>query len=150
MKDKREPILVKLDSLIDGQARIPTRAHDDDAGYDIYVSKTTMIPAHAFHDVPSGIRAEMPKGYWGLLTGRSSTIRNRGLLVIQGVIDPGYRGELFSAVWNLTDHDVILEEGDRIAQLIVMPNATEQTRMVRVDALSDSARGTGGFGSSGR
>lgn len=148
--DNRKMLKVKLDTgLIHGQARMPTRAHDGDAGYDLYVSETTHVPPHSFRDVPSGVYVELPSDCWGLLTGRSSTIRNRGLLVIQGVIDPGYRGEMFSAVWNLTDDFVTLDEGDRIAQLIVIPNETARTRLCQVDVLSDTPRGTSGFGSSG-
>lgn len=148
--DKRTPVLVKLETgLLMGEPRMPTRAHDDDAGYDLYVAERTIVSAHTFADVPSGVSIELPDGHWGLLTGRSSTLRNRGLLVVQGVIDQGYRGELFSAVWNLTDHDVVLEEGERVAQLIFVPNATEQTRLVQADVLSPSPRGTNGFGSSG-
>lgn len=149
-KDTRTPVLVKLETgLLFGEPRMPTRAHEDDAGYDIYVAEKTVVSAHSFADVPSGVCVELPEGHWGLLTGRSSTLRNRGLLVVQGVIDQGYRGELFSSVWNLTDHDVVLEEGDRAAQLIFVPNATAQTRLVQADVLSPSPRGTNGFGSSG-
>ena len=131
---------------------LPYRAHPNDAGFDIYVSERVVVPAGGFADVPSGIHVALPEGTWGLLTGRSSTIRNRGLLVVQGIIDEGYRGELFSAVWNLTTEDVEINVADRIAQLIIMPNATEQCELVQVDYLDDlgtTARGSNGFGSSG-
>lgn len=131
------------------EARMPIRAHHDDAGWDLFVSKDVEVPPHGFMDVPSGVSMELPNGYWGLLTGRSSTIRKRGLLVVQGVIDTGYRGELFSAVWNLTDKTVALKRGERVAQLILLPNSTAASVLVASTDLGGSERGFGGFGSSG-
>ncbi|QCQ57503.1 deoxyuridine triphosphatase [Microbacterium phage Sucha] len=152
MAGRKNQVLVKLEEYLDGfgTARMPIRAHSDDAGFDLFVSRETLVPAHGFADVPSGVRVQLPNGYWGMLTGRSSTIRKRGLLVVQGIIDTGYTGELFSAVWNLTDKPVILEEGERVAQLIVLPNSTANSVLKRTDALGDTTRGGAGFGSSGR
>lgn len=134
--------------------RYPTKAHSDDAGFDLYVSKDTVIPPHAFADVPTNTRVALPVGTWGYLTGRSSTMRNRGLLVNPGVIDRGYTGELYSGVWNLTNESVELKEGDRVAQLIVINNPTEGTIVIPVDKEKfdsyDTSRGTDGFGSSGQ
>lgn len=148
---RKNRIPTKLEEYLDGlgEARMPIRAHTDDAGFDLYVAARVAVPAHSFRDVPSGVSMELPHGYWGMLTGRSSTIRKRGLLVVQGIIDGGYRGELFSAVWNLTDQEVIIEAGERIAQLIILPNATMSSVLIRTDALGDSDRGFQGFGSSG-
>lgn len=129
--------------------KMPIRAHSDDAGFDLFVSETVVVPAHGFKDIPSGVSVELPHGYWGLLTGRSSTIRKRGLLIVQGIIDTGYRGELFSAAWNLTSKDVVVNRGERLAQFIILPNETQNTLLVRSEALGDSERGLGGFGSSG-
>lgn len=132
-----------------GKAKRPTRAHPDDAGWDLYVSHTVVVPPHGFMDVPSGVSVQLPNGYWGMLTGRSSTIRKRGLLVVQGIIDTGYTGELFSAVWNLTNKPVTLTQGERVAQLIILPNSTARTVMTEVETLEQTNRGTHGFGSSG-
>ncbi|WKW85448.1 deoxyuridine triphosphatase [Microbacterium phage Milani] len=152
MAGRKNQVLVKLEEYLDGfgTARMPIRAHSDDAGFDLYVARETVIPAHGFADVPSGVSVQLPNGYWGMLTGRSSTIRKRGLLVVQGIIDTGYTGELFSAVWNLTSESVTVEEGDRIAQLIILPNSTANSVLRRTDALGDTTRGGAGFGSSGR
>lgn len=136
-------------NTLTGQAQEPTRAYSDDAGLDLYVSEFSVIPPHGFVDIPSGIAVEIPTEYWGLLTGRSSTLRKRGLLVNQGVIDPGYRGELFAGVWNLTDFEVTIEQGERLAQLILMPNITPQFELEQVEKLDLHERGTSGFGSSG-
>lgn len=130
-------------------ARVPSRAHSDDAGLDLYVSQEVVIPAGGFRDVPCGVAVELPAGSWGLLTGRSSTMRRRGLLMVQGVIDVGYRGELFAGVFNVSGGDVAVGVGERLSQLIVLPNLTETLTPVVVESLSESERGVGGFGSSG-
>lgn len=85
-----------------------------------------------------------------MLTGRSSTLRQRGLLVNQGIIDTGYRGELFAGVWNLTSDSVVAQPGERLAQLIIMTNTTIDTYMSEYTTLDHSERGISGFGSSGR
>lgn len=159
MQDKKKlEIAVTLDDYAEqlnlgdeymGKAQMPIRAHADDAGWDLFVSQTVEVPPHKFMDVPSGVHIRLPDGYWGMLTGRSSTIRKRGLLVVQGIIDTGYTGELFSAVWNLTDQPVTLKRGERVAQLIILPNSTAQTVMVQARALGVTSRGWAGFGSSG-
>lgn len=129
------------------QVTIPTKAHAGDAGWDLYVAEDTRVRAGEFVDVPCGVGCALPTGTWGLLTGRSSTLRNRGLLVHQGVIDEGYRGELFAGVFNLTREDVLVEAGARIAQLIVVPMHAHAG--VFVDQLRPGEREARGFGSSG-
>lgn len=131
-----------------GTGRMPTRAHADDAGYDLYTSEPTVIPPGAFVDVPTAVALQLPDGAWGFLTGRSSTLRKRGLLVHTGIIDTGYRGELFAGAWNLTEEPVTIEEGERIAQIIILTNATMETIMVQ-GMLDRHERGVAGFGSSG-
>ena len=131
---------------------IPTRAYADDAGFDLYVSRGVEIPARGFMDISCGVAVELPRGSWGLLTGRSSTLRERGLLVHTGIIDVGYRGELFAGVWNLTDDPVAVKAGERISQLIIMRNLTEDVNLTEVkhpDEFSHHPRGVRGFGSSG-
>lgn len=142
-----EPLPVKM---LGPGARVPTRAWDDDAGFDLFVSERTTIPAGQFVDVPCAIAVQLPDWTWGFLTGRSSTLRKRGLLVTTAVIDCGYRGELFAGTQNLTDHTVVVEEGERIAQLIILPNITRDLQPIVVEGeLEPHDRGTNGFGSSG-
>ena len=129
---------------------IPTRANHDDAGLDLYVSANVTIEPHSFVDVPTNTAVHLPAGTWGYLTGRSSTLRKKGLLVNPGVIDAGYTGELYSGVWNLSDMPVHLESGDRIAQLVILPNLTQTLSPVKVEEFSSAGtRGERGFGSSG-
>jgi len=134
----------------DGPQFLPMRAHEDDAGLDMYVSERVVIRPGEFVDVPSGISVQLPAGTWGLIQGRSSTLRKRSLLVNPGVIDVGYRGPLFSGLWNLGKTTQIMEVGSRVAQLILIGNVTEMVHVVEVDELDEHERGTSGFGSSGR
>jgi dUTP pyrophosphatase len=128
----------------------PTRAHDDDAGLDLYVKGDYTVEPGCMVDLDLGVAVKSPPGTWTLLTGRSSTMRNRGLLVAQGIIDPGYTGPLYATVYNLRSETVHVNDGDRIAQLIIMPNLTQQVEPIEVTDLPDTARGGKGFGSSGR
>ena len=136
--------------LMSPEAQLPTKAYSDDAGFDLYVSKDTWIHPGEFVDVPCAVAIELPSDTWALLTGRSSTLRKHNLMVNQGVIDPGYRGELFAGVWNLGSKAVKIETGDRLAQLILMPNHALSARLVSVNELAPHQRGQSGFGSSGR
>ena len=127
----------------------PTRAHDDDAGLDLYVHGDYTVEPGEMVDLDLGVAIKSPPGTWTLLTGRSSTMRNRGLLVAQGVIDPGYTGPLYATVYNLRREPVEVKDGDRVAQLIVFANWTQSVVPLEVAALPETARGTKGFGSSG-
>lgn len=142
---------------------VPTRAYSDDAGLDLRVAEETVLEWGKFKDVPLGINVALPEWSWGFLVGRSSTFRKRGIEVLPGIIDAGYRGQLFAAcVWRpdgeftqeAKRHDIaslftVLNAGDRIAQLIVLPNGTREIEPTHVDELPPHDRGLNGFGSSG-
>jgi dUTP pyrophosphatase len=132
-----------------GDEAMPVRAYDDDAGLDLIVTQDTLIQPGEFVDVPCGISVELPEWAWGLVTGRSSALRKKGLLIHSGVIDAGYRGPLFAGAWNMTDEPVTVKSGERVAQLIVLSNMTRHVQPVRVPHLSPSLRGQNGFGSTG-
>lgn len=142
---QQEDLRVKLD---DG-GQLPVRHYDDDAGLDLIVSQDTVIPAGEFVDVPCGISVELPSWAWGLVTGRSSALRKKGLLVHSGVIDAGYRGPLFAGAFNLKETTVYVKRGERIAQLIVQHNNTRFVEPIVARELFPSKRGTNGFGSTG-
>lgn len=129
---------------------MPEQAMKGDAGFDLYVREGVVIEPHSFVDVDSGVAVALPEGTWGLITGRSSTLRKRGLLVAQGVIDNGYTGELFVGLWNLTGESVVVAPGDRLAQLIVLPLLTDAIELVEVSDLAIRNRGVNGFGSTGK
>lgn len=132
-----------------GLGQMPKRSYDDDAGLDLFVSETVIIEPNSFMDVPTSVAVQLPPHTWGLVTGRSSAFRRKGLMVVPGVIDAGYRGELFSAVYNVTNQQVRIEAGERVAQLIVLNNATRYLTPVEYPELLPSPRGSNGFGSSG-
>lgn len=139
----------ELPFMLGEQARLPTFSYDDDAGLDLIVSENTTIPPGQFIDIQHDVAVQLPEHTWGMITGRSSALRRLGLLINQGVIDAGYRGPLFAGVWNLTDSPVVVWKGERIAQLILIPNETRLYRPVQVDRLNETPRGTDGFGSTG-
>lgn len=136
-----------MDLLYTGTA--PTRAYRDDAGLDLYVYGDYLIAPGEYRDIDLNVRIKTPPGYWVLLTGRSSSMRNRRLLVSQGVIDPGYVGPLYAGVTNMSTEPVEIRHGERIAQLIAFRNETEGLRLVEVDQMPETERGDRGFGSSG-
>lgn len=137
------------------EGALPTRAHETDAGYDLYVSETVTLEPGVFTDVETDIHIALPPHMWGRITGRSSTLRKKGLLVAEAVIDGGYRGPIFSGVWNLGDEPVEVRAGERLAQLIPHFNVALTTPVVEVsaevyDAIPHDGRGIAGFGSSGK
>jgi dUTP pyrophosphatase len=143
--------------LLDPDAIVPTRAHSGDAGLDLYAledtsnSQVLMDPSRRGYVLPvrTGIAVSIPYGHVGLINPRSG-MALRGITVANapGTIDHGYTGELIVLLVNITDlHTVSVSAGDRIAQLVVAPIAYATPQVV--DALPGSARGTGGFGSTG-
>ena len=133
-------------------ARLPERSHEDDAGADVFANSKQFIDTD--NDVISygtGLALAIPKGYWMDLRARSS-IYKTGLQLANGVgtIDAGYRGEV-KAVFYSNHYKKPYEVGDRMAQLVLMPNVSPMdVKFVEVDELpSENDRG-GGFGSTGR
>ena len=133
----------------------PAKAYTDDAGFDLAIVQGATIHPGDFVDLPTGVAVQLPPGYWGMLTGRSSALRTWGLLVNQGIIDNGYRGELKIGVQNVSADAVKLAAGTRIGQLIPMPMFNANERGSRwytnqVQELGTTLRGIKGFGSTGR
>jgi dUTP pyrophosphatase len=132
-------------------ARLPTRAHDDDAGLDLYAVEAATIAPGQRASIPTGIAIELPERHAGLVLARSGLAARHGIALVNapGLIDAGYRGELKILLLN-TDREAAFEiaPGDRIAQLVV--TRVETPDLVEVDELPPSTRAAGGFGSSGR
>lgn len=124
---------------------LPTRAHREDAGFDLY-SPVDVILYHITNIIKLGVCVEIPKGYVGFIMGRSSLNKN-GVACLTGVIDSGYTGEI-AVVLNSVEDFTRIKKGDRIAQLVVAKLA-DIDDAVAVDSLEDSERGAGGFGSTG-
>jgi len=129
-------------------ASMPVKAYDTDAGFDLACVESVWVPPDTTVDVAAGFAIGMPPGWWGRIVGRSSTVRKRKLMVIEGVIDAGFRGELFTCVYNPGNKPVQIRSGERLAQLLFLPVPTVHWHEVR--ELSTSERGVNGFGSSGR
>lgn len=135
---------------LDPAARLPVRAHDDDAGYDLHALEAATLAPGQRAMVRTGIAVELPAGHAGLVLARSGLAARHGIALVNapGLIDAGYRGELRVLLLN-TDRDAAFEvaPGDRIAQLVVVAVATPE--VVEAGALAATLRGEGGFGSSG-
>lgn len=132
-------------------AVIPTYGSPDSAGADLYSADDALvIEPHQTVLVHTGIALELPKGYAGLIYARSGLATKRGLAPANkvGVIDPDYRGEIMVALHNHSSLPQTVEAGERIAQLVITPFI--QADFEASEALSDTERGTGGFGSTGR
>ena len=129
------------------RATLPTQGHPGDAGFDLYAAATVVVPPHEHRDIPHDLAIELPEGLYARITGRSSTMRKHGLIVTEGIIDQGFRGELFSGVYNLRDAPFLVEVGMRLSQLI--PSLLAPVLWERVESLQASSRGIQGFGSTG-
>lgn len=147
-------LVFRVDSARGGQ--MPLRAHVGDAGFDLYVSQTLEVAPGEFVDVPSAVHVALPPGSWAYLVGRSSTWRHKRLHVEPGVIDNGYRGELFAGVHNPNPFPVRIERGERLAQLIPMPlsvmgaREVDERAFLAFDRAHPTDRGRNGFGSTGK
>lgn len=128
----------------------PTRANPGDAGLDLKAEENALLFPGDRQAVETGVSVEIPDGYVGLLCARSGNAARRGLGIVNGVgvIDSGYRGPVNVLLINHGRSNVAVMRGDRIAQLLIVPIETPDVEIV--DRLSDSDRGTGGLGSSGR
>ena len=132
-------------------ATLPSRAHEGDAGLDLYACEAAHLGPGERWSVGTGVGVEIPEGHAGLVLPRSGLARDHGITLVNspGLIDSGYRGELRVLLLNTDPAETFrVEPGDRIAQLVLVPVAV--VAPLEVEALSDSARATGGFGSSGR
>ena len=128
-------------------ATLPTKAHDSDAGYDLYASAPTDFQSSGV--VETGIAVAVPPGYYGRIASRSGLSFKQDVEVGAGVADSGYRGEIKIKLYC---HDprrkVIINKGDRVAQIIITPYISPQ--ILELENLPESDRGEGGFGSTGK
>lgn len=136
---------LRVKKLFDN-AKVPFRAYEHDAGLDLFcLNDFKLAPGETF-PVATGIAVEIPAGYVGLCRDRSSMGR-KGIAVLAGVIDSGYRGEILVVLHNLSQEHYEFEAGSKIAQMLLLPVST--VPMLEVNELRDSERGEKGFGSSG-
>lgn len=144
--------------MLDEGAILPTRAHETDAGLDLYTPVDVVVPgcsSDVFDEfavvgsatIDTGVHVEIPKGYVGFIKSKSGLMVKRGLTA-DGTIDSGYTGSIVVKLFNHTHNDHRFYAGDKIAQLVLLPIITPYLEVV--DSLEDTERGDGGFGSTGR
>lgn len=132
------------------EARLPARAHPGDAGADLFSVESVLIPAGERRDVGTGLAIAIPAGYGGFVQPRSGLAFKSGIMVVNspGLIDSGYRGEVRICLYNSGSQPFTIEVGTRIAQFVIQK--VETPSFAESNELSDTVRGKGGFGSSGR
>ena len=149
--------------MLDKGAYMPTRAHDFDAGLDLYSPVTTTVKGSQYSTPPyygaygkvfighrtidTGVHVEIPEGYVGYIKSKSGLMVNFGMLA-DGTIDCGYTGSIRVSLFNTNHKDFVIHKGDKIAQLVIQPCALPELEVV--DELEDTERGSNGFGSTGR
>ncbi|RAO69425.1 uncharacterized protein BHQ10_005437 [Talaromyces amestolkiae] len=145
LSQPQPPLLVK--KLVES-AKAPTRGSAFAAGYDLYSAKETVIPAKGKGMVDTGLAIAVPEGTYGRVAPRSGLASKNFIDTGAGVIDADYRGEVKVLLFNFSDVDFTVKEGDRIAQLVLERIYTPD--VVVVEQLEESVRGAGGFGSTGK
>lgn len=128
-------------------AKLPTFAHETDAGMDLYALEDTVIRAGEHARVKTGIALGIPHGYVGLCWDKSGLAHKSGITVLAGVVDAGYTGEILVELHNVSNTDYTFAQGDKITQMLIQK--VEHPSIVEVAELTESQRGDRGFGSSG-
>jgi len=128
---------------------LPKKEHDGDAGHDIYnhSADRVLVPGERFK-FPLGFAMELPSGWVALIQGKSGLATDCGITTIGNVIDGNYRGQCHATLVNLGSECVEIKRGQKIAQMLIMPCYTSLSYIV-VEELSESNRGSDGFGSTG-
>lgn len=141
------PLKVKVKRL-NPEAKLPSYAHPGDVGLDMYSLEDYELKAGERKVFPFGFALEFPTGYAAIVKDKSSLPRNAGIHTMGGVFDAGYRGEYNAQLINLGRESYQVKKGDKLAQLVIYPVAIAE--LEEVAELSDTSRGAGGFGSTGR
>ncbi|GJJ75962.1 dUTP pyrophosphatase [Entomortierella parvispora] len=145
------PTPVKLGQLLvkklSDKARLPTRGSKHAAGFDLYSAKAMTIPAQSQGIVPTDISIAVPEGTYGRVAPRSGLAVKHFVDTGAGVVDFDYRGPVGVVLFNFGKKDFVIEEGDRVAQLVL--EKIHMCDAVEVEDLDDTERGSGGFGSTG-
>lgn len=129
---------------------MPTRAHENDAGWDLYSAVDHYIPDGQWQMIPVSFKMELPGGYEAQIRPRSGLAAKHGITITNspGTIDAGFRGEIKVILQNTDGVGYYVKKGDRIAQMVI--KEVPKVRLVEVDKVADSERGENGYGSSGK
>ena len=150
--DKYNRDMRTIPVMLDKGAKMPTRAHDTDAGLDLYMPDMDdrywdVIPAHGSLVIDTGVHVLIPEGYVGMIKSKSGLNVKYGI-TSEGVIDAGYTGSIVVKLYNHSDDEIAVDCGDKISQLVILPIITPTVKLV--DEFPDTDRGDNGFGSTGR
>lgn len=137
----------KIGVMLDKNAIMPTRAHDIDAGLDLYSPKRVVLFPKDSATIDTGVHFEIPRGYVGMIKSKSGLNVKHGI-TSEGVIDAGYDGSIAVKLYNHSTLKQVIEVGEKISQLVILPIVTPEP--IIVDSFEKSERGSGGFGSTGR
>lgn len=143
--------------LLYGDAKLPTKAHEPDAGDDLYCylnqvdypEQEIIVPAKQRVNIPCGFRAMIPDGWVGIIENRSGLSTKNGILKLAGVIDAGFTGQWLCCILNSSDVDFVIKHGDRMAQVLYHRVPKRNYKVVTEFSLL-SKRGDNGFASTGR
>lgn len=136
-----------LEIKLDEGAIKPTKAHDADGGFDLYARESALIPARGSYSFDTGVHISIPAGMVGFLKSKSGLNVKYGI-TSEGVIDAGYTGSIVVKLYNNSDNEYNIEQGNKITQLVFLPIPSITLREVS-ELRSDTERGNNGFGSSG-
>lgn len=137
---------MKMKIMLDEFSTMPTRAHEHDAGLDLYAAETAYIAPHTWVAVSTGTHAAIPRGFVGLLTSKSGLMAKHGI-TCRGTIDADFTGSIKAVLFNHSDKVFKVEQGQKVTQMVLVPIITPELELV--DKLEETERGDNGFGSSG-
>ena len=140
--------IMEMKVVLDNDAKMPTRAHPEDAGLDLYSREDKVIPAKGSASFDTGVHFQLLPHTYGKIESKSGLNVNHNVVCCGGVIDEGYTGSIVVQLYNFGNEDYTVMRGDKIAQLIIQPYMAPV--LIQSDHLSNSDRGDNGFGSSGR
>lgn len=133
--------------ILDNGAKMPTKAHRADAGFDLYSRETVIVSAKESATFDTGVHMQIPEGFVGFLKSKSGLNVKHGI-TSEGVIDSGYTGSIVVKLYNHSAKDYKIQIGDKISQIVLLPIAMTDLELVK--DFENSERGNNGFGSSGR
>lgn len=134
--------------MLDKGAFMPVREHAQDAGLDLRAKERVKIWPGMSAAIDTGVHIELPPGYYGKIESKSGLNVKYDVVSCGGVIDEGYTGSIVVKLYNFGQNSHVFEPGDKVAQLVIQPYVTPD--LFLVDELSDTERGSDGFGSTGK
>lgn len=134
--------------MLDDGAFAPIRAHETDAGLDLIAKERVKIWPGMSACIDTGVHMELPHGYYGKIESKSGLNVKHNIVSCGGVIDEGYTGSVVVKLYNLGDKAYVFNPGDKVAQLVIQPYVAPELEIV--EELSETDRGSNGFGSTGK